>query len=98
MSQSLRFIYTAIYSGVYRDIFQRRTLSEGLIAGVFVLNLLLRKRDVEEFGDMRLEYVRAERQGKNAWKNKDAAVYLVKAVVTRSGTFSVRLVLRIDCA
>ena len=57
MSQSLRFIYTAIYSGVYRDIFERRTLSEGLIAGVFVLNLTLRKRDVEAFEDMPLAHV-----------------------------------------
>jgi exportin-2 (importin alpha re-exporter) len=39
----------------------------------------------------------AGRDGDDAWKNKDAAVYLFEAVATRSGTLAVR-VLRVDCA
>ena len=38
------------------------------------------------------------RDGENAWKNKDAAVYLFEAVLTRSRTLVVRLILCIDCA
>ncbi|KAH9023317.1 Cse1-domain-containing protein [Lactarius hengduanensis] len=137
VSQSLRFISTAIRSGAYRDIFESHDTIRGLIAGVVVPNLALRTRDVEAFEDTPLEYVRGELQvsevatprqaaadvikalvgvgpdsesattavalewigralaeasaagdGEDAWKSKDAAVYLFEAVATRSGTLS----------
>ncbi|KAH8981961.1 CAS/CSE protein [Lactarius hatsudake] len=125
VSQSLRFISTAIRSGAYRDIFESHDTIRGLIAGVVVPNLALRTRDVEVFEDTPLEYVRGELQdvikalvgvgpdsesattavalewighalaetsaagdGEDAWKSKDAAVYLFEAVATRSGTLS----------
>jgi hypothetical protein len=140
VSQSLRFISTAIRSGAYRDIFESHDTIRGLIAGVVVPNLALRTRDVEAFEDTPLEYVRAElqvsevatprqaaadvvkalggvgpdsesaatgvalewigralaeasaaRDGEDAWKSKNAAVYLFEAVATRSGTLAVRL-------
>jgi exportin-2 (importin alpha re-exporter) len=137
VSQSLRFISTAIRSGAYRDIFESHDTIRGLIAGVVVPNLALRTRDVEAFEDTPLEYVRGElqvsevatprqaaadvvkalvgvgpdsesvttalalewigralasRDGEEAWKSKDAAVYLFEAVATRSGTLSVRTI------
>jgi exportin-2 (importin alpha re-exporter) len=137
VSQSLRFISTAIRSGAYRDIFESHDTIRGLIAGVVVPNLALRTRDVEAFEDTPLEYVRAElqvsevatprqaaadvvkalggvgpdsesaatgvalewigralaeasaaRDGEDAWKSKNAAVYLFEAVATRSGTLA----------
>jgi hypothetical protein len=48
VSQSLRFISTAIRSGAYRDIFEAHDTIRGLIAGVVVPNLALRMRDVED--------------------------------------------------
>ncbi|KAI0262819.1 Cse1-domain-containing protein [Gloeopeniophorella convolvens] len=135
VSQSLRFISTAIRSGAYRDIFGARETIQGLIAGVVVPNLALRTRDAEAFEDTPLEYVRGELQiaeistprqaaadvvralvgvseesertttevasewitqalatstgpGEEAWKSKDAAVYLFEAAATRSGTLA----------
>ena len=148
MSQSLRFISTAIRSGAYRDIFEAHDTIRGLIAGVVVPNLALRTRDVEAFEDTPIEYVRGELQvsevatprqaaadvvkalggvgpdsesattaialewigralaeasaaggSEDAWKSKDAAVYLFEAVATRSGTLAVRhLSLIFDCS
>lgn len=146
VSQSLRFISTAIRSGAYRDIFEAHDTIRGLIAGVVVPNLALRTRDIEAFEDTPLEYVRGElqvsevatprqaaadvvkalvgvgpdsesattalalewiaralaeaaaaaaRDGEDAWKSKDAAVYLFEAVATRSGTLTVRVCLSI---
>ncbi|KAI9448619.1 armadillo-type protein [Lactarius psammicola] len=137
VSQSLRFISTAIRSGAYRDIFEAHDTIRGLIAGVVVPNLALRTRDVEAFEDTPLEYVRGElqvsevatprqaaadvikalvgvgpdsesattalalewigralteasaaRDVEDAWKSKDAAVYLFEAVATRSATLT----------
>ena len=60
VSQSLRFIATAIRSGAYRDIFETPDTIKGLIARVVVPNLALHMRDVEAFEDTPLEYVRAK--------------------------------------
>ena len=57
VSQSLRFISTAMHSGTYRDIFEAHDTIRGHIAGVAVPNLALRTRDVEAFEDTPLEYV-----------------------------------------
>ncbi|KAN0129949.1 Cse1 domain containing protein [Lactarius tabidus] len=62
VSQSLRFISTAIRSGACRDIIEAHNTIRGLIAGVVSSNLALRTRDVEAFEDTPLEYVRAELQ------------------------------------
>jgi Cse1 len=80
VSQSLRFISTAIRSGAYRDIFETRDTIQGLIAGVVVPNLALRTRDIESFEDSPLEYVRAELQVSEISTPRQAAADVVKAL------------------
>lgn len=80
VSQSLRFISTAIRSGAYRDIFETRDTVQGLIAGVVVPNLVLRTRDVEAFEDSPLEYVRGELQVSEISTPRQAAADVVKAL------------------
>ncbi|KAI0296781.1 armadillo-type protein [Multifurca ochricompacta] len=81
VSQSLRFISTAIRAGAYRDIFESRDTIQGLIAGVVVPNLPLRTRDVEAFEDTPLEYVRGELQVSEISTPRQAAADVVKALV-----------------
>jgi|SRR6266850_4765386 len=80
VSQSLRFISTAIRSGAYRDIFETRDTIQGLIAGVVVPNFALRTRDVEAFEDTPLEYVRGELQVSEISTPRQAAADVVKAL------------------
>ena len=80
VSQSLRFISTAIRSGAYRGIFETPDTVEGLIAGVVVPNLMLRTRDVEAFEDTPLEYVRGELQVSEISTPRQAAADVVKAL------------------
>jgi exportin-2 (importin alpha re-exporter) len=80
VSQSLRFISTAIRSGAYRSIFETRDTVQGLIAGVVVPNLALRTRDVEAFEDTPLEYVRGELQVSEISTPRQAAADVVKAL------------------
>ncbi|KAI0283530.1 CAS/CSE protein [Russula brevipes] len=82
VSQSLRFISTAIRSGAYRDIFETRDTIQGLIAGVVVPNLALRTRDVEAFEDTPLEYVRGELQVSEISTPRQAAADVVKALTS----------------
>lgn len=82
VSQSLRFISTAIRSGAYRDIFETRETVQGLIAGVVVPNLALRTRDVEAFEDTPLEYVRGELQVSEISTPRQAAADVVKALAS----------------
>jgi exportin-2 (importin alpha re-exporter) len=81
VSQSLRFISTAIRSGAYRNIFESRETIQGLIAGIVVPNLALRTRDVEAFEDTPLEYVRGELQVSDVSTPRQAAADVVKALV-----------------
>ena len=81
VSQSLRFISTAIRSGAYRDIFESRDTIQGLIAGIVVSNLALRTRDIEAFEDTPLEYIRGELQVSDVSTPRQAAADVVKALV-----------------
>jgi Cse1 len=81
VSQSLRFISTAIRSGAYRDIFGSRDTIQGLIAGIVVPNLAPRTRDIEAFEDTPLEYVRGELQVSDVSTPRQAAADVVKALV-----------------
>ncbi|KAL5498046.1 CSE1_1 [Sanghuangporus vaninii] len=60
VSQSLRFLSTAIRSGNYRAIFESRETIDGLVEGVVVPNVSLRTHEVEQFEDDPLEYVRLD--------------------------------------
>lgn len=60
VSQSLRFLSTAIRSGNYRAIFESRETINGLVEGVVVPNVTLREHEVEQFEDDPLEYVRLD--------------------------------------
>lgn len=60
VSQSLRFLGTAIRSGSYRVIFESRDTITGLVEGVVVPNVTLRDHEVEQFEDDPLEYVRID--------------------------------------
>jgi exportin-2 (importin alpha re-exporter) len=81
VSQSLRFISTAIRSGAYRDIFESRDTIQGLIVGIVVSNLALRTRDIEAFEDTPLEYIRGELQVTDVSTPRQAAADVVKALV-----------------
>ena len=81
VSQSLRFISTAIRSGAYRDIFESHDTIRGLIAGVVVPNLALRERDIQAFEDTPIEYVRGELQVSEVATPRQAAADVVKALV-----------------
>ncbi|EJD01973.1 Cse1-domain-containing protein [Fomitiporia mediterranea MF3/22] len=60
VSQSLRFLSTAIRSGNYRSIFESKETIDGLVEGVVVPNVTLRTHEVEQFEDDPLEYVRLD--------------------------------------
>lgn len=60
VSQSLRFLGSAIRSGSYRGIFESRDTISGLVEGVVVPNVTLRDHEVEQFEDDPLEYVRID--------------------------------------
>ncbi|KAI5122027.1 hypothetical protein M0805_008018 [Coniferiporia weirii] len=60
VSQSLRFLSTAIRSGNYRGIFESKETIAGLVEGVVVPNVTLREHEVEQFEDDPLEYVRLD--------------------------------------
>ncbi|KAH8112452.1 Cse1-domain-containing protein [Phellopilus nigrolimitatus] len=60
VSQSLRFLSTAIRSGNYRGIFESKETISGLVEGVVVPNVTLREHEVEQFEDDPLEYVRVD--------------------------------------
>ena len=60
LSQSSRFISTAIRSGYYKSLFSSRETTSSLVQGVVVPNVALREHDVEQFEDDPLEYVRLD--------------------------------------
>jgi len=82
VSQSLRFISTAIRSGAYRDIFGAHETIQGLIGGVVVPNVALRARDVEAFEDTPLEYIRGELQVSEISTPRQAAADVLKALAS----------------
>ncbi|KAJ3756512.1 CAS/CSE protein [Lentinula raphanica] len=61
VSQSLKFISTALRSGFYRStIFSAPGIISTLIEGIVVPNTTLREHDIEQFEDDPLEYVRLD--------------------------------------
>ncbi|XP_006455464.1 hypothetical protein AGABI2DRAFT_226927 [Agaricus bisporus var. bisporus H97] len=60
VSQSLRFISTAIHSGYYKPLFSSRETIKSLVEGVVVSNIALREHEVEQFEDDPLEYIRMD--------------------------------------
>ncbi|EGN91830.1 hypothetical protein SERLA73DRAFT_100047 [Serpula lacrymans var. lacrymans S7.3] len=60
VSQSLRFISTAIRSGYYKPLFSSRETISSLIQGVVVPNVSLREHEMEQFEDDPLEFIRLD--------------------------------------
>ena len=60
VSQSLRFISTAIRSGYYKTLFSSTDTISSLVQGVVVPNVALREHDVEQFEDDPLEFIRLD--------------------------------------
>ncbi|KAF7976444.1 hypothetical protein HWV62_6681 [Athelia sp. TMB] len=60
VSQSLRFISTAIRSGYYKDLFGSKATIDGLVQGVVVPNVGLREHEMEQFEDDPLEFIRLD--------------------------------------
>ncbi|KAI0340315.1 Cse1-domain-containing protein [Trametopsis cervina] len=60
VSQSLRFISTAIRSGHYKDLFASKETISNLVQGVVVPNVGLREHEIEQFEDDPLEYIRTD--------------------------------------
>ncbi|THH15070.1 hypothetical protein EW146_g5342 [Bondarzewia mesenterica] len=87
VSQSLRFISTAIRSGSYKDLFGSRDTISGLVQGVVVPNVGLREHDLEIFEDSPLEFIRGDLAASDeGWKSKDSAIYLFENVAIRTAT------------
>ncbi|KAG0700788.1 CAS/CSE protein [Suillus ampliporus] len=60
VSQSLRFISTAIRSGYYKALFSSRDTIASLIQGVVIPNIGLRDHEMEQFEDEPLEFIRLD--------------------------------------
>jgi len=60
VSQSLRFISTAIRTGYYKDLFSSKETISTLVQGVVIPNVSLREHDVEQFEDDPLEFIRLD--------------------------------------
>ncbi|KAI0648900.1 Cse1-domain-containing protein [Trametes meyenii] len=60
VSQSLRFIASAIRTGYYKELFGSKETISGLVQGVVVPNVSLREHELEQFEDDPLEYIRLD--------------------------------------
>ncbi|OBZ72875.1 Importin-alpha re-exporter [Grifola frondosa] len=60
VSQSLRFISTAIRTGHYKPLFGSKEIISSLVQGVVVPNITMREHDIEQFEDDPLEYIRLD--------------------------------------
>ncbi|OJA14948.1 hypothetical protein AZE42_03705 [Rhizopogon vesiculosus] len=60
VSQSLRFISTAIRSGYYKLLFSSRDTIASLVQGVVIPNVGLRDHEMEQFEDEPLEFIRLD--------------------------------------
>ncbi|KAG6828872.1 hypothetical protein H0H92_006481 [Tricholoma furcatifolium] len=85
VSQSLRFISTAIRSGYYKALFSSRDTISSLVQGVVVPNVSLREHDVEQFEDDPLEFVRLDLSlssaGTDAATRRQSAADVLQALV-----------------
>ncbi|KAH9945469.1 CAS/CSE protein [Epithele typhae] len=60
VSQSLRFVASAIRSQHYKELFGSKETISGLVQGVVVPNVSLREHELEQFEDDPLEYIRLD--------------------------------------
>ncbi|KAI0749865.1 armadillo-type protein [Daedaleopsis nitida] len=60
VSQSLRFMASAIRTGYYKELFGSKETISGLVQGVVVPNVSLREHELEQFEDDPLEYIRLD--------------------------------------
>ncbi|PPR06747.1 hypothetical protein CVT24_013054 [Panaeolus cyanescens] len=85
VSQSLRFISTAVRSGYYKDLFSARETISSLVQGVVVPNAALRESDVERFEDDPLEFIRLDMAvstaGTDVATRRQAAADVLQALV-----------------
>ena len=85
VSQSLRFISTAIRSGFYKDLFGSRETISSLIEGVVIPNISLREHDEEQFEDDPLEFIRLDlalsSTGTDLGTRRHAAADVLQALV-----------------
>lgn len=85
VSQSLRFISTAIRSGYYKALFSARETISSLVQGVVVPNVALREHDVEQFEDDPLEFIRLDlavsATGTDLATRRQAAADVLQALV-----------------
>ncbi|KJA18706.1 hypothetical protein HYPSUDRAFT_45045 [Hypholoma sublateritium FD-334 SS-4] len=85
VSQSLRFISTAIRSGYYKSLFSSRETISSLVQGVVVPNVALREHDVEQFEDDPLEFIRLDlavsATGTDLATRRQAAADVLQALV-----------------
>ncbi|KAF9463182.1 CAS/CSE protein [Collybia nuda] len=85
VSQSLRFISTAIRSGYYKALFSSRETISSLIQGVVVPNVTLREHDIEQFEDDPLEFIRLDLSlsstGTDLATRRQAAADVLQALV-----------------
>ncbi|KAH0580356.1 hypothetical protein H2248_001858 [Termitomyces sp. 'cryptogamus'] len=85
VSQSLRFISTAIRSGQWKSLFSARETISSLVQGVVVSNVALREHDVEQFEDDPLEFIRLDlalsTTGTDTATRRQAAADVLQALV-----------------
>ncbi|KAF8148458.1 importin alpha re-exporter [Crassisporium funariophilum] len=85
VSQSLRFISTAIRSGYYKSLFSSRETISSLVQGVVVPNVALREHDIEQFEDDPLEFIRLDLSvsatGTDLATRRQAAADVLQALV-----------------
>lgn len=85
VSQSLRFISTAIRSGYYKTLFSSPDTISSLVQGVVVPNVALREHDVEQFEDDPLEFIRLDlaqsSTGSDLSTRRQAAADVLQALV-----------------
>ena len=86
MSQSLRFVSTAIRSGYYKSLFSARETISSLVQGVIITNVTLREHDLEQFDDDPLEFIRLDlsisTSGTDLATRRQAAADVLQALVS----------------
>lgn len=85
VSQSLRFLSTAVRCGLYKSLFSTRDTISSLVQGVVVPNVALREHDIEQFEDDPLEFIRLDlalsSTGTDLATRRQAAADVLQALV-----------------
>ncbi|KAL0569494.1 importin-alpha export receptor [Marasmius crinis-equi] len=94
VSQSLRFLSTAIRSGHYTQLFTSTETISTLVEGVVIPNVSLRQHELEQFEDDPLEYIRLDLSlgstggmgvSNDGVTRRQAAADVIKALVGTGG-------------